>query len=69
MKSSYLKEWDGHLRWPQRARAGWVLFLCPQDARKGRLGEETGRLILGKGLPGATVTEGQEAVGVCWGKG
>lgn len=22
MKSSYLKEWDGHLRGPQRARAG-----------------------------------------------
>lgn len=44
-------------------------FLCPQDARKGRLGEETERLTLEKGLRGATVAEGQEVVRVCGGRG
>lgn len=44
-------------------------FLCPQDARKGRLGEERVRFALWKGLPGATVTEGQEVVGGFGGEG
>lgn len=42
--SSYFQRTEEVFKWHQRARAGCVLFLCPRDARRERLGAEKVKL-------------------------